>query len=136
MILFFIFYFLFLCYIASFIYTGYEVYLVGGCVRDLILKRTPKDFDIITSADLKEVLSPFHFCTFWALSVQSLDASVNVNASLFIVSHWECACLSHLFLERSSHTALFSIFFCSCYQCCQFHQCLYIVSPKLTWNLL
>uniref|UniRef100_A0A6N2NLI1 Poly A polymerase head domain-containing protein n=1 Tax=Salix viminalis TaxID=40686 RepID=A0A6N2NLI1_SALVM len=34
---------------------GYEVYLVGGCVRDLILKRTPKDFDIITSAKLTEV---------------------------------------------------------------------------------
>ncbi|GAV71485.1 LOW QUALITY PROTEIN: PolyA_pol domain-containing protein/PolyA_pol_RNAbd domain-containing protein, partial [Cephalotus follicularis] len=34
---------------------GYEVYLVGGCVRDLILKRIPKDFDIITSAELKEV---------------------------------------------------------------------------------
>ncbi|CAN0906122.1 Poly(A) polymerase I [Linum grandiflorum] len=36
---------------------GYEVYLVGGCVRDLILKRTPKDFDIITSAELKEATS-------------------------------------------------------------------------------
>ncbi|GFZ08028.1 tRNA nucleotidyltransferase/polyA polymerase family protein [Actinidia rufa] len=35
---------------------GFEVYLVGGCVRDLILKRTPKDFDIITSAELKEVI--------------------------------------------------------------------------------
>lgn len=34
---------------------GYEVYLVGGCVRDLILKRIPKDFDIITSAELKEM---------------------------------------------------------------------------------
>lgn len=34
---------------------GYDVYLVGGCVRDLILKQTPKDFDIITSAELKEV---------------------------------------------------------------------------------
>lgn len=38
---------------------GYEVYLVGGCVRDLILKRTPKDFDIITSAELKEVFSNY-----------------------------------------------------------------------------
>lgn len=38
---------------------GYEVYLVGGCVRDLILKRTPKDFDIITSAELKEVTKTF-----------------------------------------------------------------------------
>ena len=28
---------------------------MGGCVRDLILKRIPKDFDIITSAELKEV---------------------------------------------------------------------------------
>ncbi|KAI4326181.1 hypothetical protein MLD38_031519 [Melastoma candidum] len=29
------------------------MYLVGGCVRDLILKRFPKDFDIITSAELE-----------------------------------------------------------------------------------
>ncbi|KAG6712401.1 hypothetical protein I3842_05G100900 [Carya illinoinensis] len=41
---------------------GYEVYLVGGCVRDLILKRTPKDFDIITSAELKEVRKTFVRC--------------------------------------------------------------------------
>ncbi|KAI4330079.1 hypothetical protein MLD38_028387 [Melastoma candidum] len=38
---------------------GYDVYLVGGCVRDLILKRIPKDFDIITSAELKEVRNAF-----------------------------------------------------------------------------
>ena len=25
-----------------------EVYLVGGCVRDLLLDKTPKDFDIVT----------------------------------------------------------------------------------------
>ncbi|KHN31267.1 Putative poly(A) polymerase [Glycine soja] len=37
----------------------YDVYLVGGCVRDLILKKTPKDFDIITSAELKEVTRTF-----------------------------------------------------------------------------
>jgi tRNA nucleotidyltransferase/poly(A) polymerase len=30
--------------------TGYEVFLVGGAVRDALLSRTPKDFDIITSA--------------------------------------------------------------------------------------
>ncbi|KAK0588720.1 hypothetical protein LWI29_004624 [Acer saccharum] len=41
---------------------GYEVYLVGGCVRDLILKRTPKDFDILTSAELKEVTRTFSRC--------------------------------------------------------------------------
>nr|XP_009790371.1 PREDICTED: uncharacterized protein LOC104237840 isoform X2 [Nicotiana sylvestris] len=41
---------------------GFEVYLVGGCVRDLILKRTPKDFDIITTAELKEVRRTFSHC--------------------------------------------------------------------------
>jgi poly(A) polymerase len=29
---------------------GYESYLVGGSVRDLLVKRTPKDYDITTSA--------------------------------------------------------------------------------------
>ncbi|KAC9605576.1 hypothetical protein E3N88_45564 [Mikania micrantha] len=33
---------------------GFDVYLVGGRVRDLILKRTPKDFDVLTTAELKE----------------------------------------------------------------------------------
>ncbi|KAK6920456.1 tRNA nucleotidyltransferase/poly(A) polymerase, RNA and SrmB- binding domain [Dillenia turbinata] len=41
---------------------GYQVYLVGGCVRDLILKQTPKDFDIITSAELKQVKDTFSQC--------------------------------------------------------------------------
>ena len=37
---------------------GYTAYLVGGCVRDLLLGETPKDFDIATSArpdDIKKV---------------------------------------------------------------------------------
>lgn len=29
---------------------GYEAYLVGGCVRDLLVDRKPKDFDVATSA--------------------------------------------------------------------------------------
>ncbi|MEW5805510.1 MAG: HD domain-containing protein [Patescibacteria group bacterium] len=29
---------------------GFSVYLVGGCVRDLLLKREPKDWDIATNA--------------------------------------------------------------------------------------
>jgi poly(A) polymerase len=29
---------------------GHEAYLVGGCVRDLLLERRPKDFDVATSA--------------------------------------------------------------------------------------
>ena len=29
---------------------GHEAYLVGGCIRDLLLKKRPKDFDVATSA--------------------------------------------------------------------------------------
>jgi len=38
---------------------GYESYLVGGCVRDLCLGRTPKDFDLTTKATPEEVISIF-----------------------------------------------------------------------------
>ncbi|WXT99870.1 MAG: Poly(A) polymerase I [Catillopecten margaritatus gill symbiont] len=34
---------------------GYEVYLVGGCVRDLLLGLEPKDFDIATNAKPEQV---------------------------------------------------------------------------------
>ena len=34
---------------------GYDAYLVGGCVRDLLLGLTPKDFDVATSATPEEV---------------------------------------------------------------------------------
>jgi len=30
---------------------GFEAYLVGGCVRDLLIGRTPKDWDITTNAN-------------------------------------------------------------------------------------
>ena len=29
---------------------GYESYLAGGCVRDMLLNKTPQDYDITTSA--------------------------------------------------------------------------------------
>jgi len=29
---------------------GYKAYLVGGCVRDLLIGRDPKDFDVVTNA--------------------------------------------------------------------------------------
>ena len=38
---------------------GYEAYLVGGCVRDLLLDRRPGDWDITTAARPEEVLSLF-----------------------------------------------------------------------------
>lgn len=38
---------------------GYEAYLVGGCVRDILLQRTPKDFDITTNALPEQVSAIF-----------------------------------------------------------------------------
>ena len=41
---------------------GYTAYLVGGGVRDLLLKRKPKDFDVGTSARPNEVKRAFRNC--------------------------------------------------------------------------
>ena len=38
---------------------GFEAYLVGGCVRDLILDREPKDWDITTNAKPEEIIKLF-----------------------------------------------------------------------------
>lgn len=38
---------------------GYQAYVVGGCVRDLLLGRQPKDFDVATDAHPEEVRELF-----------------------------------------------------------------------------
>ena len=38
---------------------GYEAYLAGGCVRDLLLGRVPEDYDVATSATPDVVLATF-----------------------------------------------------------------------------
>ncbi|PAA99034.1 polynucleotide adenylyltransferase [Serratia fonticola] len=42
--------------------SGYEAYLVGGGVRDLLLGRKPKDFDITTNATPEQVRKLFRNC--------------------------------------------------------------------------
>jgi len=41
---------------------GFAGYLVGGCVRDLLLGRKPKDFDVATSATPPEIKALFRNC--------------------------------------------------------------------------
>jgi poly(A) polymerase len=41
---------------------GFQAYLVGGCVRDLLLGGTPKDYDIATSARPEDVRALFRNC--------------------------------------------------------------------------
>ena len=38
---------------------GYQAFFAGGCVRDLLLGMTPKDFDVATSAKPEQVLALF-----------------------------------------------------------------------------
>ena len=41
---------------------GYDAYLVGGCVRDLLLGREPKDFDVVTNAEPEDIKKVFRNC--------------------------------------------------------------------------
>src|SRR5579864_4544611 len=38
---------------------GFQAYLVGGCVRDLLLGREPKDYDVATNATPAQVMNIF-----------------------------------------------------------------------------
>lgn len=42
--------------------SGYDAYLVGGCVRDLLLGLEPKDFDVATNASPEEIKALFTNC--------------------------------------------------------------------------
>ena len=44
--------------------SGFEAYLIGGCVRDLLLGRSPKDWDFTTNADPDQIqaIFPDSFC--------------------------------------------------------------------------
>jgi len=42
--------------------SGYQAYLVGGCVRDLLLSGRPKDFDVATNARPEDVRGLFRNC--------------------------------------------------------------------------
>jgi tRNA nucleotidyltransferase (CCA-adding enzyme) len=43
---------------------GFEAFLVGGCVRDLIMKKEPKDWDVATNANPEQIqkIFPKSFC--------------------------------------------------------------------------
>lgn len=41
---------------------GYQAYLVGGCVRDIMLGQHPKDFDVVTDATPEQIQAQFKNC--------------------------------------------------------------------------
>ena len=40
-------------------HAGFNAYVVGGAVRDLLIKKTPKDFDIATDAHPRQIKKLF-----------------------------------------------------------------------------
>ncbi|XP_065856320.1 uncharacterized protein [Euphorbia lathyris] len=64
---------------------GFQAYLVGGCVRDFLLNKEPKDFDVVTTAELKQVKKAFSNCLivgrrFPICRVQIKDSVVEVSS--------------------------------------------------------
>lgn len=41
---------------------GFESYLVGGCVRDILMGHEPKDFDVVTNATPEQIKGLFRNC--------------------------------------------------------------------------
>ncbi len=58
---------------------GFEAYLVGGCVRDVLMVRTPKDWDVTTNAtpeDIQRIFPhTFYENTFGTVGVVTDDAT-------------------------------------------------------------
>ncbi|PHU26847.1 hypothetical protein BC332_05179 [Capsicum chinense] len=68
---------------------GFDAYLVGGCVRDLILSRIPKDFDVITTATLPQIKRRFHRAI--VVGRRFPICRVHVNGSIVEVSSFGTA---------------------------------------------
>ena len=68
---------------------GFSAYLVGGCVRDLLLGRKPKDFDIATDAHPVQIKRLFKFCHLVGKRFQI--ARVRQGREIFEVSTFRAA---------------------------------------------
>lgn len=64
---------------------GHDAFIVGGCVRDLLLNNVPKDWDITTSATPEEVMSifPNHYAT----GLQ--HGTITVSMGIGVENHFE-----------------------------------------------
>ncbi|XP_011650262.1 uncharacterized protein LOC101212579 isoform X2 [Cucumis sativus] len=68
---------------------GFEAYLVGGCVRDLLLRRVPKDFDVITTAGLTQIHNLF--CRSRIVGRRFPICMVHIRGSITEVSSFDTA---------------------------------------------
>lgn len=65
---------------------GYEAYIVGGAIRDLLLSKTPKDYDISTSATPEEVRKVFGRRRCHVIGRRFRLAHVYANGEIYEVS--------------------------------------------------
>src|SRR3989344_227076 len=63
---------------------GFSAYLVGGCVRDLLLNQTPKDWDVATDAAPEQIVAAFpktfyenQFGTVTVVNEEATDLTLN-----------------------------------------------------------
>ncbi|XP_028776652.1 uncharacterized protein LOC114733360 isoform X2 [Neltuma alba] len=73
--------------------SGFESYLVGGCVRDLLLNRIPKDFDVITTAKLTQIKKQFHRSR--VIGRRFPICMVHIKGSIIEVSSFETVAQKH-----------------------------------------
>ena len=69
---------------------GYEAYLAGGCVRDLLLGREPEDYDVATSATPDVVLRDVsaHLCRGRALRRGAGVRTANETKATIAAPKW------------------------------------------------
>lgn len=64
---------------AMLVHSGYEAYLVGGCVRDHVMNRVPNDYDITTNATPEQIIElfprTFYENTYGTVGVVTADES-------------------------------------------------------------
>ena len=65
---------------------GHSAYIVGGCVRDSILGRTPHDWDICTSATPSEMLEIFKDKKFIETGLQHGTVTIVVNGEPYEIT--------------------------------------------------
>ena len=73
---------------------GFEAYIVGGAVRDLLLGRSPKDFDISTAASPEEVRQVFGRRSVRIIGKRFLLEHVYMGRALNLVKRYGVTVLS------------------------------------------
>lgn len=66
--------------------SGHEAYMVGGCVRDSIMRRKPNDYDICTSATPDEIIKAFPHEEIVPIGLQYGTVTIVINHEPFEVT--------------------------------------------------